>query len=268
MAETPVQSSKFNLGIALSGGGARGFAHLGVLKAMEELNLKPDVISGVSAGSIIGVLYAAGYSPADILKLFKGLKFSDLTELSVPKDGFFKLDPFKRFLKKVLPFDSFDGLSIPTYVCATDMDNCKAVAFHSGTIIDKVAASCCIPIIFKPIKISGINYVDGGVLRNLPAWAIRNKCTSLFGVNVSPLVKRSYKPTIIDIAQRSYELMSKNNAINDMKICDLLIQAKSIATARTFQIRSMADIAQKGYDDAYPILENYKNQLRIMTNNE
>ncbi len=250
-----ISSSRPRIGLALSGGGARGFAHVGVLKALEELGLKPDIISGVSAGSIIGVLYASGYTPDQILELFKDLKFSDLAEISVPKDGFFKLDRFKRFLKKSIKTELIENLQIPTLICATDLDNCKSVVFSQGSIIERVTASCSIPIVFKPIKIEGVNYVDGGVLRNLPAWAIRKKCDILIGVNVSPLVKRAYKQSLIEIAHRSYELMAKNNAIPDMKLCDVLIQTKSIAQEGTFKIKSMYNIAESGYKDALAVLK-------------
>ncbi len=262
MRETLDENKKYKLGIALSGGGARGFAHVGVLKALEEKGLKPDIISGVSAGSIVAVLYASGLSPDEILNLFSNLKFSDLAELSVPKDGFFKLDRFKKFLKKTLKIENIEDLPIPVRVCATDLDNCKSVIFSSGTIIERVAASCSIPIIFKPIKIDGVNYVDGGVLRNLPAWAIRPLCDTLIGVNCSPLVNDKYSPSIIGIAERSYSLMSKVNVIADMKMCDTIISPRSIAKEKVFNIKAMWKIAEEGYNDTMKILAA-ENNLRI-----
>ena len=95
------KNTSFEVGIALSGGGARGIAHLGVLKALEERGIKPQIIAGVSAGSIIGSLYSAGLPIPDILKLFDNCKFSDMAEISVPKDGFFKIDRFKKILREV-----------------------------------------------------------------------------------------------------------------------------------------------------------------------
>ncbi|MEG0253801.1 MAG: patatin-like phospholipase family protein, partial [Muribaculaceae bacterium] len=251
MQETAIEPKKYKLGLALSGGGARGFAHVGVLKALEERGIKPDIIAGVSAGSIIGVLYSAGFTPEEILKLFVDIKFSDFAELSVPKDGFFKMDKFKRFLKKTLPVENLEELKIPTLVCATDIEHCRSVIFNQGGIVERVAASCSIPIIFKPIKIDGTNYVDGGVLRNLPAWAIRQQCDTLIGVNCSPFLDDyKYKSSIIDIANRTYNLMSKVNAIHDMKMCDVVIQTRGIANQRIFKISAMLNIADSGYNYA------------------
>lgn len=250
------EEKKYKFGIAFSGGGARGFAHVGVLKALEERGIKPEVISGVSAGSVVAVLYAAGISPNEILSLFENLKFSDFTELTIPKGGFFKMEKFKKFLRKALPVENIEDLAIPTSICATDIDHGKTVIFRSGGIVERVIASCSIPIIFRPIKIEGVNYVDGGVLRNLPAWAIRKDCEHLIGVNCSPFSNYKFKDSIIDIAHRSYELMSKVNAIPDMKMCDTIIQTSQIASHNVFNIKAMREIAAGGYNDAIKILDS------------
>lgn len=245
----------YDYGIALSGGGARGFAHAGVLKALEERNIRPQVIAGVSAGSIVAVLYANGISPDDIVRIFDKKKFSELTDISVPKDGFFKLDKFKKFLKQHLTVENIEDLSIPTYVCATDIDHGCTKIFKGGSIIERVTASCSIPIIFKPVKIDGVNYVDGGVLRNLPAWAIRKQCKHLIGVNCSPFVNYKYKGSIIDIAQRSYDLMSKVNAVPDMKMCDTLILTRGVASRKVFDVKDIWGIAECGYNAACKVLD-------------
>lgn len=250
------KSKRMRIGVALSGGGARGFAHVGVLKAMEEFGIKPDIIAGVSAGSVAAVMYAAGLKPDDVLKYFSEVKFSDLCELSIPKDGFFKLDGFKAFLAKHLPYEKLEELPIPTLVCATELDAGTYKIFSEGKIVDRVAASCCIPIIFKPVRIDGINYVDGGVLHNLPARAIREQCDFLIGVNCSPLrpEHRKTKSTIIDVATRSYMLMSKNNAEPDMEMCDLVIQTKNIADYKAFNLKEIKLVYMSGYGSAIETL--------------
>lgn len=245
-------------GLALSGGGARGFAHIGVLKALDELGIKPAVISGVSAGSVAACMYASGMKFEDSMKAFSNKSFSDLTELSVPKDGFFKLDRFRAFLRKYIPVKNLEDLEIPTYIGATDLDHCKYEVFDHGPIDECIAASCSIPIIFRPMKINGTLYVDGGVLKNLPASIIRNKCDTLIGVNVSPMVNEKLKPSIIEIALRSYKLMSKTNTIADINMCDILIESQDIASHHVFNIKSMWEIAEIGYKEALKAIENYK----------
>lgn len=237
-----------SFGVALSGGGARGFAHVGALNALKELGIIPSVVAGVSAGSVIACMYAAGLSGDEMMKAFSDKKFGDLTELSVPKDGFFKMDKFRAFLRKNIPVRNLEDLPIPTYVCATDLDHGCYTVFEDGAIDEKVAASCSIPIVFRPVKINGTLYVDGGVLKNLPASIIKDKCDILIGVNVSPMDHEKLKPTILDIAHRSYKLMSKNNTIADMAMCDILIQPENIANRKVFGIKAMWDIAKDGYN--------------------
>ena len=157
----PVEVRPYRVGLTLSGGGAKGFAHVGALKAMEELGIRPDIISGTSAGAVIAVLYADGYSPDEILDLFSGLSFNDLAEITLPRSCFFKIDRFKHFLQKSLRAVNIEDLSIPVVVTATDLDHGKYVAWRSGEIAERVTASCSIPIIFPPVLIDGTHYVDG-----------------------------------------------------------------------------------------------------------
>lgn len=253
----PTNDRPYKLGVALSGGGARGFAHAGALKALEEVGLKPDVIAGVSAGSVISAFYAAGVAPSLMPTLFTDVSFKTCCEFSVNKGGFFKIDRFQTFVNKNLRGHKLiEDLPIPTYICATDIDNGIPVAFDSGPIAERVAASCSIPVLFKPIVIDGVSYVDGGVLRNLPAWAIRDKCQRLIGINCSPLVNDNKRiNSIVDIAHRTYRLMAKNNARIDMAMCDLVVETKDIAHYNVFNMREIERIYHSGYQCAMDALK-------------
>lgn len=237
----------YRLGLALSGGGARGFAHVGAIRALEEHGLRPDVIAGVSAGSVVAVLYAGGCGYDRMLSLFRDAKFRDFAELSVPRDGFFRLDRFKRFIVKSAGVSRIEQLAIPTMVCATDFDHGNSVAFTEGPLGECVVASCSIPIVFKPVRINGVSYVDGGVLHNLPAWAVREKCDRLIGINCSPLAVGKYKHTLIDIAHRSYSLLAKSNARQDMKLCDLAVEINEIADYQVFNLKDTERVYRSGY---------------------
>lgn len=252
-------SQQYKVGLALSGGGARGFVHIGVLKALKERGIEPEILAGVSAGSIMAVLYSAGVSLDDIVAQWEKFSFSDMVDISVPKSGFFKMDKFKRYLKKTIPYENIEDLPVPTYVCATDIDNGKTHIFKSGPIVERLCASCSIPIVFKPVKIDGVNYVDGGVLRNLPAWAIRKECKQLIGVNCSPFVNYKFSPSIIDIALRSYQLMSKVNTVHDMRMCDKLIVVSGAANHKTFDLSSLRSLVECGYATACKVLDSNDN---------
>lgn len=237
----------YRIGVAFSGGGARGFAHAGALKALAELGIKPDIVAGVSAGSVVAVLHASGFSPEKILALFSNLKFSNLATLSVPKNGFFALDGFRKLIATSIKYERLEQLPVPVVVCATDMDNQRPVAFESGPIAERVCASCSIPIIFKPVKIDGIRYIDGGVLHNLPAWAIRERCKYLIGLNCSAIPRRRYKDSLLDIAHASYNLAVKSNTWHDMEMCDIAIDMPALADYKVFNLREIRRVFDQGY---------------------
>lgn len=242
------RSPKYKLGVALSGGGARGLAHAGALAAIEEAGLKPDILAGVSAGSMAAVLYAAGNTPKHIVELFTDRGFRDFVEFRPHHGGLFGVEPLKRFLtENTKPYVNIEDLPIKVYVGATDFDHGISAEFHQGEIVPRVVASCSIPIIFKPVEIDGINYVDGGVLRNHPAWIIRDKCETLIGINVSPLKPRPDVSNFVDVAMRTYNLMAKANQLNDMKLCDVSVETPEIASYRTFDLRYVRELYLSGY---------------------
>ncbi|MEG1615733.1 MAG: patatin-like phospholipase family protein [Bacteroidales bacterium] len=247
---------KYKLGLALSGGGAKGFAHCGALKAMEEFGLEPDVIAGTSAGAVVGALYAAGNSPVEISKMFIGKEFTNFVKILIPKAGFFDHTPFLSFMDKYLHAKTFDELKIPLYVVASDLDHGKSVVFSSGELGPRLLASCSVPVIFNPVEIDGVHYVDGGIFRNFPVSPIRPLCEKVIGINVSPLMSPEYKHNMIQIAQRSYHFMFKANSFEDKELCDILVEVEEAQQYSTFDLENIGDIFKIGYDEMVERLEN------------
>ena len=227
--ENQMKPKPYKIGYALSGGGARGFAHLGALKALEEHNIYPDLIAGVSAGSIVGTLYCMGYRPHEILDMFAQEHFKDFADITVPKISLFTTKGFKDFLDRRVGSRTFDDMKIPLRIIATDFDNGVSKIFTEGHVGDCVYASCSIPIFFPPVEINGINYVDGGILRNFPVYPIRNDCDFIVGIDVNPLKLGPYKKNLKSIAERSYNMMFRSNSNEDKKMCDLLFEIDAIA---------------------------------------
>lgn len=240
----------YKIGLALSGGGAKGFAHLGVFKLLEESGLKPEIISGTSAGSLMGVLFADGYSAEEIKNMFIGREFSEFAQLQIPKSGLFNYDRFQDFLRRHLRTKRIEDLPIPTVIVATDLDHGCSHEFRSGPIVEAVTASCCMPIVFSPVLIDGGHYVDGGLFRNFPVSTIRDECEYVIGVNVSPLIPQRYKQTLLHIAQRTYHYVFKANAIEDRELCDILIEAKEVGLYKTFDLENINLISEIGYEAA------------------
>jgi len=246
---------KHALGLALSGGGSKGFAHLGVLQALEERSIKPNLIAGTSAGALAGVLYADGHSPQEILSFFQKKAFKEFATLTLPQSGIFKTDRFTSFLKKHLRARSFEELSIPMKVTATDIENGVCNCFDKGPLIPAIIASCSFPIVFTPVEIDGVYYVDGGLFKNFPVSIIRKQCDKIIGVNVSPLTGQKYKNSLFYIAERSFHYISVSNSLIDRNLCDLLIEAPRVSKFSMFSLDHAEEIYELGYSAAITRLE-------------
>lgn len=264
---TSTNPRPYRIGIALSGGGAKGFAHVGALKALEESGIRPDAIAGVSAGAIVAALYSAGVPLDKMMKLFTDAKFRDFCEFTVRGGGFFKIDKFKSFLRQAIGnYTDVSELPIPVYIGVTDLDHGVAVAFGEGDIVEAVSASCSIPILFRPVEIDGVRYVDGGVLRNMPSWILRDKCECLIGINCSPLPDDNLKNGVKDIALRTYRLMLKANVKDDMLLCDLAVETPEIASYKVFNLKEIQQVYIRGYAATKSALKSWSLLDRYKTN--
>lgn len=251
---TQKKKKEYKIGLALSGGGARGFAHPGAIKAIEDSGLKPNIICGTSAGALAGALYADGYTPEEMVKLFEGKEFKEFGEIQLPKMGLFGTEGFRRFLEKHLRARNFEDLQIPLKVVTTNLDEGKSVIFEKGPLIEAIVASCCVPIVFNPMVINGINYVDGGIFMNFPVSPLRNICEKVIGVNVSPIVSKKYNLTILGIAERSYHYMSRTNTLLDRQLCDVLIEMEELTNIKMFDLEHFDQTFKVGYDHAQETL--------------
>ena len=245
----------YNIGYALSGGFIKGFAHLGVIQALLEHDIKPDIISGVSAGALAGVFYADGNEPYRVLDYFSGHKFQDLTKLVIPKVGLFALGEFIDFLKSNLKAQKLEDLKLPLIITATDLDHGRSMHFHKGNIAERVAASCCMPVLFTPVKIGNTHYVDGGLLMNLPVSTIRNECEKVVAVNVSQLMAEKYKMNIVSIAMRSYHFMFRANTFPERDNCDLLLEPYNLEGYSNTELEKAEEIFEQGYNTASEVLD-------------
>ena len=245
----------YNLGIALSGGGIRGMCHAGVMKALEEYGIKPDIIAGVSAGAIVGALYADGYSPDEIAGFFEHVEFRKMTKVKIPNGGFFGIESFEKFLAGKLRAKTFEELKIPLRIVATNLDKGQSVVFTSGNLLEAIIASSTFPVLFTPKVINGENYIDGGVFKNFPVSIIRDDCEKIIGINASPLVADKYKMSVLNVAIRSYNFMFKANILHDKELCDFLIEPVDMANYETFETEKSREIYELGYQTAKDMIE-------------
>ena len=252
MAQSSYQTAPHRIGLALSGGAAKGFAHSGVLHALEDNEIRPDIIAGTSAGALVAALYADGYRPEEIPQLFRGKNF---TEWQIPQRGVFSIQRFKSFLRSTLRHKNIEDLPLPIRIVATDLDRGVVKVFSQGPLVETVTASCSIPILFNPVEIDGTTYVDGGLFKDLPASVIREDCRYLIGVHLNPKEPSDYKKSLFGIAERCFGYIFRANSLPDRKLCDLLIESGEIIKFKPFHVEPAEEIAAFGYKMAKQVLK-------------
>ena len=156
--QTPLRPT---LGIALGGGFARGIAHIGVLKVLEEENIPVDYVAGTSVGAIIGAGYCSGMSAADLADMARTLRFADFARLTLSRYGFYNNDRMVRFFARMMKQHTFEDLKIPLAITATEFRTGEAAVFTKGPLVDPIRASCAYPGMFLPVEIEGRSYIDG-----------------------------------------------------------------------------------------------------------
>ena len=159
---------KTKIGLALGGGAAKGIAHVGVLKALQDAKVDIDFIAGTSAGAIAAALYAFRLDLETIDQLARGLTFSKVTNFKLAKTGFFSTDSLKQLLLEQIGPVNIEDASIPLAIVTTDIKTGEVVTLTRGSLADAVCASTAIPGIYIPVSIGGRTLVDGGLLQNVP----------------------------------------------------------------------------------------------------
>ncbi|MDR0728958.1 MAG: patatin-like phospholipase family protein [Prevotellaceae bacterium] len=241
--------AKYKVGLVLSGGGAWGFAHIGLIRALEERGIVPDIIAGTSIGAIIGAGYADGHTADDLLQIVSHVHMSRFATIHLPTKGLLELTWLEKLLQSVLRAPTFEALKTPLVVAATNLSKGEIVHFRTGTLIDKVIASASVPVIFTPREIDGDEYVDGGLLDNFPVMAICDECEQVIGMHVQPKHYGEKLTNLLHIAAQSFLLSVRMQGCMQAHLCDVFIEP-DLAGYRFFDFSDSKKIAQSGYDAA------------------
>lgn len=213
------------LGVALCGGSAFGYAHLGFLQALGEAGVRVDRVSGTSMGAIVGMFYAAGYSPreiVDIIKQERMVKKTNIFRLNFRNDGgLADYGRMRGMMAKYIPYNSFDSLKIPFYCCVADMNHLKPVYVSTGgNLREFVSASASVPRVFAPVMIDSVYYVDGYIFNNLPVEPlIEAGCNVTIGLYIQrdTVMERIDNPSII--ASRAFAVNSNLCTMDHVPLC-------------------------------------------------
>lgn len=249
---------KYKLGLVLGGGGARGIAHLGVAKALYENGLKPDVISGVSAGSIAGLMLASGLEPRYIFEKITSNGFFNFTKIVFPKTGLFSLEGLLDFLKREVNAETFEDLQTDFWVAVSNITKGRVEYLNEGPLFKTVMASSSIPVIFEPVTINGSVYVDGGLFDNLPVEPIKNDCETLIAVNLTPHKTDAVIDSLFQVAFRTFHLSIESNTIKSKKLCNIVIEPDNIDNYDLLHLKDADKIFEIGYSSALKAIEGFE----------
>jgi len=241
-----------NLGIVFSGGGARTLAHVGLIKALEEENVKVTHVSGASAGAIVAALYAAGHGAEKILEFFKKTVLFKLSLHMVSQSGFLSTDEYSGIFKQYFIQNDFNALEKKLYVAATDILNARSRIFYQGNLIKALLASTAYPMIFRPVEIEGKLYFDGGITNDFPVEPIGWQCDKVIGSYVTPLTPMNKadleKP--MRLLQRAYDVCTMTNSVSKFAQCDLVLQPDQLNLYGFFETSRIDEIYRIGYLNA------------------
>jgi NTE family protein len=240
---------EYKLGMVLSGGGSRGLAHIGVLKALGEEGIEPDCLSATSAGAIVAALYAAGYSPDEMLAFFEAKHPYRVSKLALRKPGIFDTEKAVDDFLEYFPDDSFEALGKKLFLTATDLVGGRLEFFSSGPLIRVILASSSAPMIFTPTKIDGRSYSDGGIIDNFPVDPLFGLCRKILGAYASPLrtIDQTDLKSSLAVSMRALELGMYSNSRRRFHQCDLVICPEELRGYGNFDTRHYAEILDIGY---------------------
>ena len=260
------------LGLCLSGGGALGFAHIGAIQALEDHGIFPDQVVGSSMGAIVGTLYAAGYSPAEMLQMIKDDKLYKITKLmtfhpTFLKSGLSNHTILRHLIKELIPHNSFSQLKKRMHVCVVNLSKSAWEIVGEGDELDKwVAASASIPGVFEAIKHEDTYYVDGGLLNNVPAQGLEEFCQTIIGVDVIPHIPPTELKKPIDTLASSVRAMQHQNSREGRDLCRFLIESRAIEKYHEFSFEAYQDIYQYGYSATTKYIVENPEMMRLKRN--
>ncbi|MCL4456164.1 MAG: patatin-like phospholipase family protein [Nitrospirae bacterium] len=223
--QPPSQPAK--IALVLGAGASKGFAHIGVLKVLESNKVPVHMLVGTSAGSFVGSMYAYGYNAFQLQKIAISIERGEIIDLTIPDNGFIKGDLLENYVNKTLKNTPLEKLRMPFYAVATNVQTGQEVVFGKGNTGSAVRASCSIPGIFRPVKISGQMYVDGGVVSPVAVDAAKKMGADIvIAVDISADLNNSQPESTIETILQSIGIMYSKMATIQLARADVVIKPR------------------------------------------
>lgn len=215
------------LGLALGGGAARGFAHIGVIQVLEEAGLRPDFVAGTSAGSVVAALYASGKTGAQLQQIGESMEEAAITDWTLPvfNSGILRGDALARYVNQQVGGRSIENMNVPLGIVATDLYSGEMMVFQRGDTGLAVRASSAVPAIFQPVKISGRSYVDGGLVSPVPVRAARSMGAQVvLAIDITSPPDSSGSDNTITVLLQTASIMGKSINAFELKEADVVVR--------------------------------------------
>jgi NTE family protein len=254
------------IALALGAGASKGFAHIGVLKVLESNRIPIHMVLGTSAGSVVGSLYAYGYSAFELQKMTFSVEQKDIVDLAIPENGFIKGEKLEEFINKTVKYTSMEKLKIPFYAVATEIQSGQEIVFGRGNTGTAVRASCSIPGVFRPVKIGDRIYVDGGLVSPVPVEAAKRfGADVVIAVDISSCAERVVPENTIETLLQSINIMYSKLASAQLSRAEVVIRPKvGHIGSSDFSKRHEAILeGEKAALEALPKIMEIITQLRV-----
>lgn len=254
------------IGLCFSGGGSKAIAQAGVLEFLEELEIKPTIISGTSAGAIIACLYSFGVNPKDILLFFQSIYFFNWRHFTFKKAGIVDSEAFKNYFTKIFGETTIGQLPIAVRITATDLVSGKLKVFSNKTkVVDAILASSAFPGMIAPYEINSKLYSDGGIINHFPTDLLLGNCDYIIGIYVSPiqLLDKKDLNSIKSVTTRAFNILSAQSSYQKFSLCNWVIEPTALCSFSTFETNKlkMNAIYKIGYEAAK---SSYENQNKVL----
>jgi len=225
--------------LALGGGAARGFAHIGVIEVLEENGIHPDIVTGTSAGSLVAALYASGHTGKELEAIALNMDESALTDWSFPGRGLIRGEALARYVRDATGNKPLEQMRIPLGIVATDLDSGKPIVFRHGDVGTAVRASSAVPAVFQPVRLGTHEYVDGGLTSPVPVRAARDMGADvIIAVDISQLPDGGDTSNALHMLLQTFSIMGRSINELELKEAEIVLRPRLPGVAGTdFSVR-------------------------------
>ena len=253
------------IGLALGGGAARGFAHIGVIEVLEEAGIRPDLVVGTSAGSLVAALYASGKSGAQLAALAASMDEAAITDWSFPGRGLIRGEALGRFVREQTGGLAIEKMRIPLGIVATDLDNGSPILFQRGDPGVAVRASSAVPAVFRPVRIGGREYVDGGLVSPVPVRFARQMGAELvIAVDITELPDGADTGDMLSLLLQTFTIMGRSINQFEMRDADIALRPR-LRGVTSVDFAARAQSIEAGREAALAALPQLKARIAALT---